>query len=150
MAIDLNNLMFTLSNQSSLSTKILHGLNWFFPLWPKRSKATIASRFIYGYYGDDLLCQDLHRHPRREGEIGLLNSLKTLWGDRTPKAATFWWRHLSSMYIEPGTETYHCFHLKHTTVRTAAHHSLISESYWIYNLDQQTQDSKAHINSTQT
>lgn len=55
VTIDLNNVMFTFSNQSSLSTKKLHGPNRIFPFWPERSNATVMSRFIYGYYGDDLL-----------------------------------------------------------------------------------------------
>lgn len=42
-----------------------------------------------------------------------------------------------------------CFNVKHTTVKSVAHYSWISESYWVYNLGQQTQHSKAHVNSTQ-
>lgn len=82
--------MFTLSKQSSSSTKELHGPHWNSPFWPKTSKATVMSRFVSGYYGDDLLWSGFIDIPGGEGETGLLNSLKALGGDRAPRAAGVW------------------------------------------------------------
>lgn len=70
MTIDLNNCMFALSKQSSLSTKELHGPHWIFPFGPKTSKATVMSRFVSGYYGDDLLWSGFIDIPEGRGKKG--------------------------------------------------------------------------------
>lgn len=70
VTIDLNNCMFTLSKQSSLSTKELHGPHWIFSFWPKTSKAPVMSRFVSGYYGDDLLWSGFIDIPGGRGKLG--------------------------------------------------------------------------------
>lgn len=70
VTIDLNNCMFTLSKQSSSSTKELHGPHWISPFWLKTSKAAVMSRFVSGYYGDDLLWSGFIDIPGGRGKLG--------------------------------------------------------------------------------
>lgn len=127
MTIDLNNCMFTLSKQSSSSTKELHGPHWNSPFWPKTSKATVMSRFVSGYYGDDLLWSGFIDIPGGEGETGLLNSLKALGVIGHQELLAFWSRCLSGMWIVPGMgrpepgrlcRPSQIFNLQHITVTT--------------------------------
>lgn len=57
----MNDFIFNLLNSSSLaSNKKSYSLNQIFSSQLKRHKATLMSRFIYGYYGDGSLCVTIY------------------------------------------------------------------------------------------
>lgn len=161
VTIDLNNCMFTLSKQSSSSTKELHGPHWISPFWPKTSKAAVMSRFVSGYYGDDLLWSGFIDIPGGRGKLGYWILWRPWEVIGHQEVLAFWSRCLNGMWIVPGMgrpepgrscRPSQIFNLQHITVTTVQ-----AFGTWLFDLrellnyySQRTQHSEAHINSTQS